>query len=79
MDASDDPSPLQELEDYRITSRGASVQKNLSKAQEAQSKNSLKDVVDLTFSPADGIPRLQELAGYGLKPHLRTDVRTYLS
>ena len=77
--ASDDLSRLQELEDYRITSLDASIHTNLSKAQQAQSKTCLKDVVDITFSPADRIPRLQELAGYGLKPHLRRDVRTYLS
>lgn len=79
VDTSDDLSRLQELEDYRITSLDASINPSISKAQETQSKNCLKDVVDVTFSPVDRIPRLQELAGYGLKPHLRRDVSTYLS
>lgn len=78
VDASDDLSRLQELEDYRITPLDASIRPNISQAQEAPSKNCFKNVVDVPFSPADRIPRLQELAGYGLKPHLRRDVSTDL-
>lgn len=77
-DASNDLSRLQELEDYRITSIDASIRPDISQGQEAQSRNCLRncsgDVVDVSFHPADSIPRLQELSSYGLKPHLRRDV-----
>lgn len=83
VDASDDLLRLQELEDYRITSLNASNGPDISQGQEAPSRNCPRncprDVVDEFFHPADSIPRLQELSGYGLKPYLRRDVSTDFS
>lgn len=80
VDASNDLSRLQELEDYRITSLDASIYADI---QEAQSRNSPRscpsDGVDVSFHPADSIPRLQELSGYALNPYLPRDVSTDLS
>lgn len=83
VDSSDDLLRLQELEDYRITSVDASIGPDRSQGQDAQSRNCPtncpRDVVDEFFHPADNIPRLQELSGYGLKPYLRRDVSTDFS
>lgn len=79
VDASDDLLRLQEPDDYRITSFDASIGPDISQGQEAQSRNCLRDVVDEFFHPAESIPRLQELSGYGLKPSLRRDVSTAFS
>ena len=80
-DASKNLSRLQELEDYRITSIDASIRPDISQGPEAQSSNCLRNCsggVDVSFHLADSIPHLQELSGYGLKPHLRRDVSTDL-
>lgn len=83
VDSSDELLRLQELEDYRITSVDASIGPDRSQGLDAQSRNCPtkcpRDVVDESFHPADNIPRLQELSGYGLKPFLRRDVSTYFS
>lgn len=83
LNSSDDLLRLQELEDYRITSVDASIGPDRSQGQEVQSRNcptnGPRDVIDECFHPADNIPRLQELSGYGLNPYLRKDVSIHFS
>lgn len=74
VDASDDLLRLQELDDYRITSKDASNGPYISQGQEVLLRNCPWDVLDEFFGPANNIPCSQELSGYGLKPYLRLNV-----